>query len=76
MKLPAGKVIITASLNGAFVTKDMNPSVPERARSPRPCVYWSGFWALIRAVSIWSWPMRSTLPRPCSTSFWRAANMC
>ena len=30
MKLPAGKVIITASLNGAFVTKDMNPSVPEQ----------------------------------------------
>jgi 3-keto-5-aminohexanoate cleavage enzyme len=30
MKLPAGKVIITASLNGAFVTKDMNPNVPEQ----------------------------------------------
>jgi 3-keto-5-aminohexanoate cleavage enzyme len=30
MKLPHGKVIITASLNGAFVTKDMNPSVPEQ----------------------------------------------
>ena len=30
MKLPAGKVIITASLNGAFVTKEMNPSVPEQ----------------------------------------------
>jgi 3-keto-5-aminohexanoate cleavage enzyme len=30
MKLPAGKVIFTASLNGAFVTKDMNPSVPEQ----------------------------------------------
>jgi 3-keto-5-aminohexanoate cleavage enzyme len=30
VKLPAGKVIITASLNGAFVTKDMNPNVPEQ----------------------------------------------
>jgi len=30
MKLPAGKVIITAALNGAFVNKDMNPSVPEQ----------------------------------------------
>ena len=30
MKLPAGKVIITASLNGAFVTKEMNPNVPEQ----------------------------------------------
>ena len=30
MKLPNGKVIITASLNGAFVTKDMNPNVPEQ----------------------------------------------
>ncbi|OFW60730.1 MAG: hypothetical protein A2133_03765 [Actinobacteria bacterium RBG_16_64_13] len=30
MKLPAGKVIITASLNGAFVTKDMNPNTPEQ----------------------------------------------
>ncbi len=30
MKLPAGKVIITASLNGAFVSKEMNPSVPEQ----------------------------------------------
>lgn len=30
MKLPAGKVIITAALNGAFVTKEMNPSVPEQ----------------------------------------------
>jgi 3-keto-5-aminohexanoate cleavage enzyme len=30
MKLPAGKVIITASLNGAMVTKDMNPNVPEQ----------------------------------------------
>jgi 3-keto-5-aminohexanoate cleavage enzyme len=32
MKLPAGIVIITASLNGAFVTKEMNPSVPEQPR--------------------------------------------
>jgi 3-keto-5-aminohexanoate cleavage enzyme len=32
MKLPAGKVIITASLNGAFVTKEMNPGVPEQPR--------------------------------------------
>jgi 3-keto-5-aminohexanoate cleavage enzyme len=32
MKLPSDKVIITASLNGAFVTKDMNPSVPEQPR--------------------------------------------
>lgn len=30
MKLPTGKVIITASLNGAFVTKKMNPNVPEQ----------------------------------------------
>jgi 3-keto-5-aminohexanoate cleavage enzyme len=30
MKLPHGKVIITASLNGAFVTKEMNPGVPEQ----------------------------------------------
>ena len=30
MKLPAGKVIITAALNGAFVNKDMNPGVPEQ----------------------------------------------
>ncbi len=30
MKLPAGKVVITASLNGAFVNKEMNPSVPEQ----------------------------------------------
>jgi 3-keto-5-aminohexanoate cleavage enzyme len=30
MKLPSGKVVVTASLNGAFVTKDMNPSVPEQ----------------------------------------------
>jgi 3-keto-5-aminohexanoate cleavage enzyme len=30
MKLPVGKVIITAALNGAFVNKDMNLSVPEQ----------------------------------------------
>jgi len=30
MKLPQGKVIITASLNGAFVNKATNPSVPEQ----------------------------------------------
>ena len=30
MKLPAGKVIVTASLDGAMVTKDMNPNVPEQ----------------------------------------------
>jgi 3-keto-5-aminohexanoate cleavage enzyme len=30
MKLPAGKVIITASLNGAFVSKETNPNVPEQ----------------------------------------------
>lgn len=30
MKLPAGKVIITASLNGAFVNKEMNPNTPEQ----------------------------------------------
>ena len=30
MKLPQGKVIITASLNGAFVNKAANPSVPEQ----------------------------------------------
>ena len=41
MKLPAGKVIITAALNGAFVTKDVNPNVPEQpdeiARAAREC---------------------------------------
>lgn len=30
MKLPAGKVIITAALNGAMVTKEMNPNTPEQ----------------------------------------------
>jgi 3-keto-5-aminohexanoate cleavage enzyme len=30
MKLPAGKVIITASVNGALVTKQMNPNTPEQ----------------------------------------------
>lgn len=30
MRLPAGKVIITAALNGAFVNKEMNPNVPEQ----------------------------------------------
>ena len=30
MKMPAGKVIITAALNGAFVNKKMNPNVPEQ----------------------------------------------
>ena len=30
MRLPAGKVIITAALNGAFVSKEMNPNVPEQ----------------------------------------------
>jgi 3-keto-5-aminohexanoate cleavage enzyme len=30
MKLPAGKVIITAALDGAMVTKDMTPYVPEQ----------------------------------------------
>jgi len=30
LRMPEGKVIITASLNGAFVTKDMNPNVPEQ----------------------------------------------
>lgn len=30
MRLPAGRVIVTAALNGAFVTKDMNPNVPEQ----------------------------------------------
>jgi 3-keto-5-aminohexanoate cleavage enzyme len=30
VKLPTGKVIITASLNGAFVNKEMNPNVPEQ----------------------------------------------
>src|ERR1035437_3955178 len=53
-----------------------NPNEPARMRSPRPCVYWSGSSALIRADSIWSWPMRSTPPRPYSTSSWRAANRC
>jgi len=30
VKMPAGKVIITAALNGAFVNKKMNPNVPEQ----------------------------------------------
>ena len=30
MNLPEGKVIITASHNGAFVTKCLNPNVPEQ----------------------------------------------
>lgn len=30
MKLPTGRVIITAALNGAFVDKEMNPNVPEQ----------------------------------------------
>lgn len=30
MRLPAGKVIITAALNGAFVNKEHNSSVPEQ----------------------------------------------
>jgi 3-keto-5-aminohexanoate cleavage enzyme len=30
MKLPAGKVIVTASLNGALVNKEMNPNTPEQ----------------------------------------------
>ena len=30
MKLPDRKVIFTAALNGAFVTKNMNPNVPEQ----------------------------------------------
>jgi 3-keto-5-aminohexanoate cleavage enzyme len=41
MKLPAGKVIITASLNGAFVTREMSPGVPEQpdeiARAAHEC---------------------------------------
>jgi 3-keto-5-aminohexanoate cleavage enzyme len=41
MKLPPGKVIVTAALNGAFVTKDVNPGVPEQpdeiARAAREC---------------------------------------
>ena len=41
MKLPPGKVIVTAALNGAFVTKDVNPNVPEQpdeiARAAREC---------------------------------------
>jgi 3-keto-5-aminohexanoate cleavage enzyme len=41
MRLPPGKVIITAALNGAFVTKDVNPNVPEQpdeiAQSAREC---------------------------------------
>ena len=41
MKLPPGKVIVTAALNGAFVTKGMNPAVPEQpheiARAAREC---------------------------------------
>ena len=41
MKLPPGKAIITAALNGAFVTKAVNPNVPEQpdeiARAARDC---------------------------------------
>ena len=41
MKLPSGKVIITAALNGAFVTKAQNAAVPEQpdeiARAAREC---------------------------------------
>ena len=41
MKLPPGKVIVTAALNGAFVTKAQNPAVPEQpeeiARAAREC---------------------------------------
>ncbi len=41
MRLPAGKVIITAALNGAFVTKEVNPNVPEQpdeiAQAAREC---------------------------------------
>ena len=41
MKLPSGKVVVTAALNGAFVTKAMNPAVPEQpdeiARAAREC---------------------------------------
>jgi 3-keto-5-aminohexanoate cleavage enzyme len=40
-KLPSGKVIVTAALNGAFATKDVNPNVPEQpdeiAREARAC---------------------------------------
>lgn len=41
MRLPSGKVIVTAALNGAFVTKAVNPGVPEQpdeiARAAREC---------------------------------------
>lgn len=41
MRLPPGKVVVTAALNGAFVTKAMNPAVPEQpaeiARAAREC---------------------------------------
>ena len=41
MRLPAGKVIITAALNGAFVRKENNPNVPEQpdeiARAAAEC---------------------------------------
>jgi 3-keto-5-aminohexanoate cleavage enzyme len=41
VRLPPGKVIVTAALNGAFVTKDVNPNVPEQpdeiARAAREC---------------------------------------
>jgi 3-keto-5-aminohexanoate cleavage enzyme len=41
MRLPPRKVIITAALNGAFATKDVNPNVPEQpdeiARAAREC---------------------------------------
>ena len=41
LKLPAGKVVITAALNGAFATKAVNPNVPEQpdeiARAARDC---------------------------------------
>jgi 3-keto-5-aminohexanoate cleavage enzyme len=41
VRLPANKVIVTASLNGAFVSKSMNPRVPEQpdeiARAAAEC---------------------------------------
>ena len=38
-------------------------------RSPRPCVYWSGSAAPIRADSIWSWPLRATPPHSTAPCF-------
>jgi 3-keto-5-aminohexanoate cleavage enzyme len=63
MRLPPGKVIVTAALNGAFVTKDVNPNVPEQpgeiARAAADC-YDAGA-AIVHVHA------RDGLGRPCGT---------